>query len=175
MRNAPRFTEIALPLLVLALLASGCAKKKPIAEPAPPPAPAPQETPAPPPPPPPPAPPEETPKTNVQDQLKDVSFDFDSATLTAAAQAILDADGKVLQDRADAKITIEGHCDERGTEEYNLALGDRRAGAAKDYLVRFGIATDRITTISYGKDRPFAEGHDESAWAQNRRAHLITR
>jgi len=72
-------------------------------------------------------------------------------------------------------ITIEGHCDERGTVEYNLALGEKRSGAARDYLVNAGVEASRIQTVSYGKERPFAEGHDETAWAQNRRAHFVLR
>jgi peptidoglycan-associated lipoprotein len=72
-----------------------------------------------------------------------------------------------------ANVLIEGHCDERGTDEYNLALGERRAKAAKDYLVTLGIADARLNTISYGESKPFAEGHNESAWQQNRRAHFV--
>ena len=108
----------------------------------------------------------------MQDQLADVFYDYDSAELSSAAQTTLDTNAKVLNDNAGASVTIEGHCDERGTVEYNLALGDRRAQAAKDYLVRFGIATGRVSTISYGEERPFATGSDESAWAQNRRAEF---
>ena len=72
-------------------------------------------------------------------------------------------------------ITLEGHCDERGTVEYNQALGEKRANAARDYLVNAGVSAARVQTLSYGKERPFAEGHDESAWAQNRRAHFVLR
>ena len=74
-----------------------------------------------------------------------------------------------------ARVLIEGHCDERGTNEYNLALGDRRARAAMDFLVKYGVSASRIETISYGEERPFALGHDESAWWQNRRAHFVER
>jgi peptidoglycan-associated lipoprotein len=73
-----------------------------------------------------------------------------------------------------ANITIEGHCDERGTKAYNLALGEKRANAAKDFLVALGVSASRISTVSYGKERPFDPGHDESAWAKNRRAHFAT-
>ena len=164
---------LLLPILAVIVL-SGCGKKE-VAESAPPPPPptaAPAETP---PAPPPPAAPEPEPSRTVQDQLKDVFFDYDSANLSDAARTTLDANGKVLADNATAQITVEGHCDERGTVEYNLALGDRRAGAARDYLVRYGVSSGRIQTISYGEERPFATGADESAWAQNRRAHFVTR
>jgi peptidoglycan-associated lipoprotein len=78
-----------------------------------------------------------------------------------------------LKANARAKITLEGHCDERGTAEYNLALGERRAKAVKDYLIAAGIPADRVSTISYGKERPFVLGHDESAWKWNRRGHFV--
>ena len=169
-----RFSAFCLPLVVVAVLA-GCSKKKEVAEPAPPPPPpTATETPAPAPPPTN-TEPAEQPNKTVQDQLADVFFDYDSAELSSSAQSTLDADGKVLNDNASTSLTIEGHCDERGTVEYNLALGDRRANAAKDYLVRFGIAASRLSAVSYGEERPFATGADESAYAQNRRAHLVTR
>ncbi len=79
----------------------------------------------------------------------------------------------ILKENPNLKLTIEGHCDERGTAEYNLALGERRAKAGKDYLVAAGIPADRITTISYGKERPFVLGHDENAWKWNRRDHMV--
>ncbi|MEP7028790.1 MAG: peptidoglycan-associated lipoprotein Pal [Candidatus Eisenbacteria bacterium] len=170
MIRSSRFALICMPLLALALL-SGCAKKKVIAEAAPPPAP---EAPAAPAPAPPPSASEEPVKT-LQDKLTDVFYDYDSAQLSSAAQATLDADAKLLSDNANEQVTIEGHCDERGTVEYNLALGDRRAQSAKDYLVRFGISASRVQTISYGEERPFATGSDESAWSQNRRAHFVVR
>jgi len=171
LRNAA--IALCLPVLAACLL-SGCAKKKEVAEAAPPPAPV--ETPAPTPAPPPaPTPEPEQPTKTVQDQLADVFFDLDKAELSSASQSTLDADGKVLNDNAGTNITIEGHCDERGTVEYNLALGDRRAQAAKDYLVRYGVTGSRIQTISYGEERPFATGSDETAWAQNRRAHFVVR
>ena len=173
MKLHSRIALYCLPLLAASLL-SGCAKKKEVAEAAPPPAPeAPAPAPAPAPPPTTTEP--EQPAKTVQDQIADVFYDYDSAELSAAAQTTLDANAKVLNDNAGASVAIEGHCDERGTVEYNLALGDRRAQATKDYLVRFGIATGRISTISYGEERPFATGSDESAWAQNRRAHFVVR
>ena len=172
MMTRMRAASILLPILAVVVL-SGCGKKE-VAESAPPPPPptaAPAETP-----PPPPAPaPEPEPSRTVQEQLQDVYFDYDSSNLTDAARGTLDANGKVLNDNATANITIEGHCDERGTVEYNLALGDRRAAAARDYLVRYGVSSGRIQTISYGEERPFSTGSDESAWSQNRRAHFVTR
>ena len=167
-------TIVALPLLV-ALVLAGCSKHKEVAEAAPPPPPPPPaETPAPTPPPSDPAPPPSS-EPGVQDQLRDVFYDYDAATLSAESQATLDADGKVLMDNTSVSIQIEGHCDERGTVEYNLALGDRRAQSAKDYLVRYGVPASRLSTVSYGEERPFATGNDESAWAQNRRAHFVVR
>jgi peptidoglycan-associated lipoprotein len=104
-----------------------------------------------------------------------VLFDYDSYTLNDAGRATLDADAKVLRDHASANITIEGHCDERGTTEYNQALGERRAQSARDYLTAAGIAAARLNVVSYGKERPFDMGHDEAAWAQNRRAQFVPR
>ena len=102
-----------------------------------------------------------------------VFFDFDAYTLRSDGRAALDANARLLRDNADAKIVVEGHCDERGTVEYNQALGERRAQAARDYLVQAGINDSRIRTVSYGKERPFDTGHDEAAWAKNRRAHFV--
>jgi|SRR5690349_12445617 len=109
----------------------------------------------------------------TSDDLQPVFFDFDSATLTDQGKSTLDRDAKALREHANAKVTIEGHCDERGTAEYNQALGERRAQAARDYLVAAGITAARLDVISYGKERPFDPGHDESAWAKNRRAHFV--
>jgi peptidoglycan-associated lipoprotein len=99
-----------------------------------------------------------------------VLFDFDSAALSGQARATLDQNAKLLRDHADTHIVIDGNCDERGTAEYNQALGEKRAQAARDYLVSAGIATSRIDVISYGKEHPVDPGHDEAAWAKNRRA-----
>lgn len=106
--------------------------------------------------------------------LNDVFFDFDQYNLSSEAKSTLEANARELKRVADAGITIEGHCDERGTKAYNLALGEKRAGAAKDYLVTLGVTASRINTISYGKERPFENGSNESAWAKNRRAHFTT-
>jgi peptidoglycan-associated lipoprotein len=100
-------------------------------------------------------------------------FAVDSSDLDAAAQAALDRDVKAMVDHPELAVVIEGHCDERGTVEYNQALGDRRASAARAYMTAAGIPTSRIATLSYGKERPFDAGHDESAWSQNRRAHVV--
>lgn len=104
--------------------------------------------------------------------LKDVFFAYDDHALTADARSILAGDAAYLKEMRGMRLLIEGHCDERGTVEYNLALGQRRADAARNYLVDLGIDAGRLTTISYGKERPFVAGHDESAWSQNRRAHF---
>jgi len=126
------------------------------------------------PPPPPPAPAQQEP-SEPKISLQDAFFDFDDFTLRNDAKSALDNDAKYLEKNAGARINVEGHCDERGSVEYNLALGEKRAKSAKDYLVSYGIAANRITTISYGKERPFAQGHDESAWSQNRRAHFVVK
>ena len=98
-----------------------------------------------------------------------VLFGTDQSDIDADARAILDSQAAWMQRYPNVRATIEGHCDERGTREYNLALGDRRANAAKNYLVAKGIDPSRLTTISYGKERPVALGSDEAAWAQNRK------
>lgn len=102
-----------------------------------------------------------------------VNFGLDQYDIDDQARAILDTQVTWLTRYPNVRVTIEGHCDERGTREYNLALGDRRANAAKNYLAGRGIDASRITTISYGKERPIALGSDESAWAQNRRAVTV--
>lgn len=105
-------------------------------------------------------------------KLEKVFFDFDAYTLTPPAREILARNADWLRQNPAARLTIEGHCDERGSDEYNLALGQRRADAAKNYLVGLGIAAERLTSISYGEERPAVAGSDESAWAQNRRAEF---
>jgi peptidoglycan-associated lipoprotein len=110
---------------------------------------------------------------NRNSPLQPVFYDFDSSEVNAAAQGVLATNATVLKKYPSWTITIEGHCDERGTAEYNLALGERRAVAARAYLVSLGIPADRLRTVSYGKEFPFDPGHDESAWAKNRRAHFV--
>lgn len=105
-------------------------------------------------------------------RLQPIFFDFDKAGIRQDQVATLVANSGVLKENS-VPVVIEGHCDERGTEEYNLALGQRRANAVRNYLVSLGVGTDDLTTISYGKSRPFASGHNEDAWAQNRRAHFV--
>ena len=106
-------------------------------------------------------------------ELRPAFFELDSYALTSSAREALDANAAMLRAQAAMSAIVEGHCDERGTEEYNQALGERRAKAARDYLVASGISASRLQVISYGKARPFADGSAESAWAQNRRAHLV--
>lgn len=102
-----------------------------------------------------------------------VFFELNSSALSADAQATLDKQAEWLKSNSGTNVTIEGHADERGTREYNIALGERRATAAKTYLVSLGVPTSRISTISYGKERPAVVGHDESSWSQNRRAVTV--
>ena len=180
-------------VVVLLVAAVACGKKKaPVLEP---PAPTPTTEAAPAPTPPPPAPtrvaepPVPTPAPvreenvtaaastlddlNRSSPLKPVFFALDSSDIDTAAKTILDADAAILKQNSSWVITVEGHCDERGTAEYNLALGDRRAAAAVAYLRSLGIPAERLKTVSYGKEFPFDPGHDESAWSKNRRAHFV--
>ena len=106
--------------------------------------------------------------------LKDIFFEFGESTVRDDQKASLNENAAWLKTNSTVRITIEGHADERGTSEYNLALGERRARATKDYLVAAGIHPTRIVTISFGKERPFVFGHDESAWRWNRRAHFVS-
>jgi len=132
-----------------------------------------------PPPPPPPPPPAESPKTmegRIGSELQDAFFDYDSTSLRGDAQSTLTQDAtalkSILTDFPTATIVIEGHCDERGSAEYNLGLGDRRASAAHDFLVQLGVPADKIHTISYGKERPQCTESTESCWQKNRRVHF---
>jgi peptidoglycan-associated lipoprotein len=186
-RMLKKIAPLALAVAVL-VAPSACGKKKaPALEPAPAPVP---ETVAPPPTP---APPPQVlndarPAPAVRDDsvsssalddlnrnspLRPVFFALDSSDIDPTARAALDANAGVLRQNSSWIITVEGHCDERGTAEYNLALGDRRAAAAVAYLKSLGIGADRLKTVSYGKEFPFDPGHDESAWAKNRRAHFV--
>jgi len=110
---------------------------------------------------------------NRNSPLKAVFFDYDSNEITPAMQGVLNENAAVLKRYPTWAVTIEGHCDERGTAEYNLALGERRAVAARAYLVSLGIPADRLRTVSYGKEFPFDPGHDEAAYGKNRRAHFV--
>jgi peptidoglycan-associated lipoprotein len=110
-------------------------------------------------------------------KIEDAYFDYDKASLRPDAMNALQADSTelrdILKDYPDYKLTIEGHCDERGSAEYNIALGDRRAAAAKDYLVQVGIPSGQLSTVSYGKERPACQDHDEACWQKNRRIHVM--
>ena len=127
-----------------------------------------------PPPPPPPAP---APQPSLDElftrNVKDAYFDYDKADIRPDARDALSQTAQFLRSYPDIKVTIEGHCDERGSTEYNLALGDRRAQAVKDFLTSLGITADRMDTISYGKERPTCSEHAESCWQQNRRGHFV--
>ncbi len=197
-RKMKQLTKITLTSLavVLMLLVPACKTKKKTIEPAV----TPTESAAPDiaPPPPPPAeevkpredfvkePPvqEETVPTDMESlnkwaqqkgYIRDAFYNYDEATLDGDAQTALTGSASWLKSDVgrNYRLLIEGHCDERGTEQYNLALGDRRANSAKDYLMTLGVDAGRIRTVSYGEERPFEEGHDDAAWSQNRRAHLV--
>ena len=193
-------TAARLFLAVLLVTAAGCAKKPPVARPTPPPVGTETTLPPPPVPPPtasrPPSPPQpvaEPPLVPTEPVLRDdaitvstsldelnrnsplqpVFYDYDSIELSATAQATLNENAAVLKKNPTWAITIEGHCDERGTAEYNLALGERRAVPARAYIMSLGISADRLRTVSYGKEFPFEPGHDEAAYSKNRRAHFV--
>lgn len=189
MRIPRRSTAGAAALVtLLALTVSACAKKPPVARTIPPPPPAVGTTP-------PATPPEPVVEPalvpaepaidelgleskslddlNRESPLEPVFFAFDSAEITPEAQAVLQRNADILKKYPTWAITIEGHCDERGTAEYNLALGERRALAASAYLVSLGIPASRLRTVSYGKEFPFDPGKTEEAYAKNRRAHFV--
>ncbi len=108
-----------------------------------------------------------------QGLLVDIHFDYDQSRLASEAREQLARSAHFLEERPELMVTIEGHCDERGTNEYNLALGERRARSAKDYLVSLGVSASRLSTISYGEERPVCSEPEESCWWQNRRAHPV--
>jgi len=170
--RSPRW--LAVTVLAAVLGVAGCASKKAPEPSTPPPVPQATETPQTPPPAPAPAETAPAPAPGSSD-FQPVFFDFDSYTLRDDGRSALDQNAKLLRDNPSLAITIEGHCDERGTAEYNQALGERRAQAARDYLAAAGIAASRMQVISYGKERPFDPGHDEAAWQKNRRAHFVVR
>ena len=177
-------------LLMLLVLAGACAKKQPPLGPQPaPPSTAAAPAPVPPPAPPPPQRVEESVPVpaisedglshrsredlNRNSPLQPAFFGLDSSELDDAGRAIVASNAAVLKKYSAWMVTIEGHCDERGTAEYNLALGELRAVAVKTYLVALGVAPDRLRTVSYGKEFPFDPGHTETAWSKNRRAHFV--
>jgi peptidoglycan-associated lipoprotein len=177
-------------VLLLTVLVGACSKKTPpVARPMPPPMtntgggapPAPPEPPSPvaEPVPVPPMPVEDTigsrslDDLNRDSPLRPLFYGLDSADVSSEGQQVLQANAAVLKKYPTWQVTIEGHCDERGTAEYNLALGERRALAAKNYLVSLGVPADNVRTVSYGKEFPFEPSHDEAAWSKNRRAHFV--
>lgn len=110
---------------------------------------------------------------NRNSPLRPLFFDYDRSDVSPEGRNVLDENAAILRRFPAWTVTIEGHCDERGTAEYNLALGERRAVAARTYLVSLGIAADQLRTVSYGKEFPFDPGQNEGAWAKNRRAHFV--
>jgi peptidoglycan-associated lipoprotein len=174
--SRPRIVTTAFAVILAAALATlGCSSRKQVQTETPPSPPPSTETTETPPPPPPPSTETTTESTDTGAGFQDAFFDYDEAAIRADAKAALESNARHLERNANSNVIIEGHCDERGSVEYNLALGERRARAAKEFLASYGIPANRMTTISYGKERPFAEGHDESAWAQNRRAHFVSK
>jgi peptidoglycan-associated lipoprotein len=174
--------------IVFSLGAAACAKKPPAPAPqAPaPPAPVPPAPKPPPPPPPPPAAPAAPALTeeeifarktleqlNAERPLADVYFDLDESTVRDDARGALQKNADWMKRWTSTRISIEGHCDERGSAEYNLGLGDRRANAVKTYLVNLGVPADRITVVSKGKEAPFCSDKNEACWQQNRRGHFV--
>jgi len=193
MKHAQKRTLIAV--AAVSLLAAACAKKNAAVPPPPAPVPVPAVATAKPAPPPaqtamkpaPPAPVAQTPQMpnaatraridELLAKIEDAYFDYDKASLRSDALKALQADSAelrdILKDYPSYKLTIEGHCDERGSAEYNMALGDKRAESAKDYLVQVGIPAAQLNVVSYGKQRPVCEEHDEACWQRNRRAHIV--
>ena len=174
---------------VLAVAAAGCHKKAPAAAPAPPPPPPPAApaTPPAPPPPPPPAPAPTPPplsedeifarksleQLNAEHPLDDVFFELDRSDVREEAKAALQKNATWLKRWTSTQITIEGHCDSRGSAEYNLGLGSRRATSVRDYLVSLGVPNGRMVMVSKGKEQPFCSEENESCWQQNRRGHFV--
>jgi peptidoglycan-associated lipoprotein len=169
----PILSSVTLVVLILTFLFVGCAKEepppptveqpRPVAPPPPPPAPAPAPPPG----------PSISQQAFQEFQNQDIFFDFDKYDLRPDARATLDRKVAFLNQYSSVRVQIEGNCDERGTSEYNLALGERRANAAKQYLTTAGISAGRLSTISYGEERPLDPGHNEAAWARNRRDHFV--
>ena len=186
-----RFSTVGVLLILIGVVAASCSRRQP---PVVAPAPAPVATPpavttAPPPPPPQrvedalPVPPQPLAEDSIANRSLDdlnrdspfrpVFFALDASDLDDTGRGIAQSNADLLKKYSTWVITLEGHCDERGTAEYNLALGERRAVAVKTYLVSLGVPPDRIRTVSYGKEFPFDPGHNEDAWAKNRRAHFV--
>jgi len=180
---------ISILALSSVLAVAGCAKKAPQTAPMPPPPPPPAAPAPPPPPPPPPAPapaPAPRPLTeeeifarksvdqlNAEKPLDDVFFELDQSNVREDARPALQKDADWLKKYGSVQVTLEGHCDSRGSAEYNLGLGSRRATAVRDYLVNLGVPASRVQVISKGKEQPFCNDANESCWSQNRRAHFV--
>lgn len=178
---SPHIRPLPLAALAAGLLVAACSSKPPVKATAPEPTPTPTEVRLEPTPAPTPAPPRvaedvlpsSVDEINRRGYLKDAFFELDKYAVEAAQRDALAGDATWLKAHPTVRATIEGHCDERGTANYNMALGERRAAAARDYLATLGVDATRLRTISYGKERPFSTAHDEAAWAQNRRAHFV--
>ena len=189
MRLRRSFLLSMVGLLLVVLLAS-CSRRTPPPAPPPPAPPAPAATPAPPPPPPPPAPPPPAPaaapltedeifarktlaELNAEMPLGDALFDYDMSTIRSDAQAVLQTNAEYLRRWPSTRVNIEGHADSRGTNEYNLGLGDRRATAVRDYLASLGIAADRMMPVTRGEESPQCTEENEGCWQRNRRGHFV--
>jgi len=176
--------------LLMVVVIAGCARRVPPPAPPPPAPPPPAATPAPPPPPPPPPAPAPAPppkpltedeifqrktlaELNAEMPLGDVFFDYDMSTIREDARPILQKNADYLRRWASTRVSLEGHTDSRGTTEYNLALGARRAGAIRDYLVSLGIAPDRLLAVSRGEETPQCSEENEACWGRNRRGHFV--
>jgi peptidoglycan-associated lipoprotein len=188
MNRVRRLVSLVAVMVAVAVFAAGCHKKVPAPAPAPPPPPAAPVTPPPPAPPPAPAPAPTPPaplteeqvfaqksleQLNAEKPLDDVYFELDQSTIRDEARASLQKDADWMKKWTSTQVTVEGHCDSRGSSEYNLALGSRRAEAVKDYLVNLGVPTGRLSVVSKGKEQPFCTDDNESCWQQNRRGHFI--
>ena len=193
MTRLRRFTSLVVLTTAICVAAAACRKQVPPqtpTPPAPPPPVAAAPAPPPPPPPPPPAPPRPVPapaalseeeifsrksldQVNAEKPLDDVFFDLDQATIRDEARALLQKNSDWMKKWGSTQVIVEGHCDSRGSSEYNLALGSRRATAVKDYLVNLGVPANRVTIVSKGKEQPFCSEQNESCWQQNRRGHFI--
>jgi peptidoglycan-associated lipoprotein len=189
MIRVPRLVSTIALSVALAIAAAGCHKNVPAAAPAPPPPPppaAPRTPPPPPPPPPPAAAPAPRPlseeeifarksvdQLNSEKPMDDVFFDLDKSDVREDAKSALQKDADWLKKWGSVQVTLEGHCDSRGSAEYNLGLGDRRANAVRTYLVNLGVPASRVTVVSKGKEQPFCNDENESCWQQNRRGHFV--
>jgi peptidoglycan-associated lipoprotein len=194
MTRARRFVWIIAVLLAVTMTEAACHKKVPPQVPAPPPPPPPPvaAAPQPPPPPPLPAPPprpvvaapapltedeifarKSLDQLNAEKPLGDVFFDLDKSDIRDDGRSVLQRNADWMKKYTSAIVTVEGHCDSRGSSEYNLALGNRRATAVKDYLVSLGVPAGRLTEISKGKEQPLCNEESESCWQQNRRGHFL--